>query len=63
MRKTESLDQICQSGACAPNQTSKLQNKSKFRGSILEELMKFALSSPISAGRTRGTSATVWLTS
>ena len=26
MRKTESLDQICQSGACAPNQTSKLQN-------------------------------------
>ena len=46
MRKTESLDQICQSGACAPDQTSKLQNKSKFRGSILEELMKFALSVP-----------------
>ena len=46
MRKTESLDQICQSGACAPNQTSKLQNKSKFRGSILEELMKFASSVP-----------------
>ena len=46
MRKRESLDQICISGAHSLNRTSKLQNKSKFRGSILEELMKFALSVP-----------------
>ena len=46
MRKTESLDHICSAGAHSLNRTSKLQNKSKFRGSILEELMKFALSVP-----------------
>ena len=40
MRKTESLDQVCPSGA------SKLQNKSEFRGSILEELINFATSVP-----------------
>ena len=46
MRKTESLDHICSAGAHSLNRTSKLQNKSKFRGSIQEELMKFALSVP-----------------
>ena len=46
MRKTESLDQICQSGAYAPNRASNLQNKSKFRGSILGELINFASSVP-----------------
>ena len=46
MRKTESLDQVCPSGAYGPNRTSKLQNKSEFRGSILEELINFASSVP-----------------
>ena len=46
MRKTESLDQVCPSGAYVPTWTSKLQNKSEFRGSILEELINFATSVP-----------------
>ena len=46
MRKTESLDQVCPSGAYVPTRTSKLQNKSEFRGSILEELINFATSVP-----------------
>lgn len=46
MRKTEPLDQACSTGANAPDRTSKLQNKSKFRGSILEELIHFASSVP-----------------
>ena len=50
MRKTESLDQVCSAGAYGPNRTSKLhsklQNKSEFRGSILEELINFATSVP-----------------
>ena len=46
MRKTKSLDQVCPSGAYVPTWTSKLQNKSEFRGSILEELINFATSVP-----------------
>lgn len=46
MRKTEPLDQACPTGACAPSRTSKVQNKSKFRGGILEELINFASSVP-----------------
>ena len=46
MRKTESLDQACPAGAHAPGWASKLQNNSKFRGSILEELINFASSVP-----------------
>ena len=46
MRKTESLDQVCSAGAYGPNRTSKLQNKSEFRGSIMEELINFATSVP-----------------
>ena len=47
MRKTESLDHVCSAGAHSLNRTSKLQNKSKFRGSILEELINFATSVPV----------------
>ena len=46
MRKTVSLDQVCPTGAYAPGRTPNLQNKSKFRGSILGELINFASSVP-----------------
>ena len=46
MRKMEPLDQVRPTSACVPNRTSKLQNKSEFRGSILDGLMDFASSVP-----------------
>ena len=46
MQKAESLDHICSAGAHSLNRASKLQNKSKFRVSILEELINFASSVP-----------------
>lgn len=42
----KSPDQISLTGASAANRYAKLQNKSKFRGSILGELMDFATSVP-----------------
>ena len=43
--KMKSLDQVNHpAGACASHRTLKLQNKSKFQGSILNELMNFASS-------------------
>lgn len=42
----KSPDQISLTGTYASNRYTKLQNKSKFRGSILGELMDFATSVP-----------------
>ena len=42
----KSPDQISLTGAYASNRYTKLHNKSKFRGSILGELMDFATSVP-----------------
>ena len=43
----KSLDQVNHpAGACASHRTPKLQNKSRFQGSILNELMEFASSVP-----------------
>ena len=43
----KSLDQVNHpAGACASHRALKLQNKSKFQGSILNELMEFASSVP-----------------
>lgn len=43
----KSLDQVNHpAGACVSHRTPKLQNKSKFQGSILNELMEFASSVP-----------------
>ena len=46
MRDIETLDQIGLTGTYAPIRTSKLPNKSEFRGSILRGLMDFAYSVP-----------------
>ena len=43
----KSLDQVNHpAGACASHRALKLQNKSKFQGSILNKLMEFASSVP-----------------
>ncbi len=39
----KSLDQTCPTSAYAPDSASKLQNKSRFRGSILEEFRKMGM--------------------
>lgn len=46
MNKTNPLDQVSSTGAKALNQTSKVQNKSESKCSILDRLMDFAASVP-----------------